>query len=180
MTTALEDVSANDGFPTKSWPRERNYAHSTATQDRCPIRSVGICDGEPDVAPSQSLRKFAQQSLIRGSAGYRGQVDVEIVGAESACSPDLSIEALAEDYQGCGKRPDLPLHRNPIPMSQKFATNVDHVVGRNIRIHRMVKGLSQAALGEKLGITFQQVQKYEKGTNRVGAGRLFQIAANSW
>jgi len=62
-------------------------------------------------------------------------------------------------------------------MAKRSATNLDRVVGRNIRLCRQAKGLSQSDLAEKLGITFQQIQKYEKGVNRVGAGRLFQIAA---
>src|ERR1700747_872955 len=52
----------------------------------------------------------------------------------------------------------------------------DMDVGRRIRAQRLVRGLSQTDLGRSLGITFQQVQKYEKGANRVGAGRLTQIA----
>ena len=53
---------------------------------------------------------------------------------------------------------------------------MDKIVGRNIRIYRLAKGLSQTDLANKLGITFQQIQKYEKGTNRVGSGRLFEIS----
>ena len=53
---------------------------------------------------------------------------------------------------------------------------VDRIVGRNIRIYRLAKGLSQTQLADQLGLTFQQVQKYEKGKNRVGAGRLFEIS----
>jgi transcriptional regulator with XRE-family HTH domain len=53
---------------------------------------------------------------------------------------------------------------------------VDKIVGRNVRIYRLAKGLSQTDLANKLGITFQQIQKYEKGTNRVGSGRLFEIS----
>ena len=60
---------------------------------------------------------------------------------------------------------------------QKPAQKIDKVIGRNIRIHRLAKKMSQTDLGEKLGVSFQQVQKYENGTNRVGSGRLFQIAA---
>jgi transcriptional regulator with XRE-family HTH domain len=52
----------------------------------------------------------------------------------------------------------------------------DMDVGRRIRAQRLVRGLSQTDLGRSLGITFQQVQKYEKGANRVGAGRLTRIA----
>ena len=58
----------------------------------------------------------------------------------------------------------------------KSASKTDKLVGRNIRVHRLVRGLTQEGLGEKLGVTFQQIQKYEKGTNRVGSGRLYQIA----
>lgn len=45
-----------------------------------------------------------------------------------------------------------------------------------MRLRRMLVGLSQEKMGEMLGLTFQQVQKYEKGVNRIGAGRLYQIA----
>ena len=53
---------------------------------------------------------------------------------------------------------------------------VDKLVGQNIRIFRMAKGISQTELGNSVGVTFQQIQKYEKGVNRVGAGRLTKIA----
>ena len=49
---------------------------------------------------------------------------------------------------------------------------VDRIVGNNIRIYRVAKGLSQTDLANALGVTFQQVQKYEYGTNRIGPGRL--------
>jgi transcriptional regulator with XRE-family HTH domain len=60
--------------------------------------------------------------------------------------------------------------------SNKSATSIDKQVGLNIRVHRLAKDMTQEDLGEKLGVTFQQVQKYENGTNRVGSGRLYQIA----
>jgi transcriptional regulator with XRE-family HTH domain len=53
---------------------------------------------------------------------------------------------------------------------------VDVLVGRCIRMHRLTRGMSQTDLASQLGLTFQQVQKYEKGTNRIGAGRLVRIA----
>ena len=53
---------------------------------------------------------------------------------------------------------------------------VDVIVGKKIRARRRVLGMSQASLADQLGITFQQVQKYEKGTNRVSASRLQQTA----
>ena len=59
----------------------------------------------------------------------------------------------------------------------KKPTSADKVVGQNIRFHRLAGGLSQSDLGHKLGVSFQQVQKYERGTNRVGSGRLLLIAS---
>ncbi|WP_273720920.1 MULTISPECIES: helix-turn-helix domain-containing protein [unclassified Bartonella] len=52
----------------------------------------------------------------------------------------------------------------------------DISVGKKIRLRRSIIGLSQQKLGSRLGVTFQQIQKYEKGINRVGAGRLQEIA----
>jgi transcriptional regulator with XRE-family HTH domain len=54
---------------------------------------------------------------------------------------------------------------------------VDVAVGRNVRIWRLAKGLSQAQLAHRLGVTFQQVQKYEVGANRIGTGRIVKLAA---
>lgn len=52
----------------------------------------------------------------------------------------------------------------------------DAVVGHNIRAQRLARGMSQTALGREIGVTFQQVRKYEKGVNRVGSGRLVRVA----
>ena len=67
--------------------------------------------------------------------------------------------------QSGGWREDLP---NP--------NDVDRAVGHRIRELRVLRGMSQSALGAAVGLTFQQVQKYERGGNRIGAGRLLQIA----
>lgn len=61
-------------------------------------------------------------------------------------------------------------------MSIKAPNPVDKYVGSRIRMRRIMIGMSQEKLGDSLGLTFQQIQKYEKGTNRVGASRLQQIA----
>lgn len=52
---------------------------------------------------------------------------------------------------------------------------MDHVIGHRIRAAREAAGYGQVALAEAVGITFQQIQKYESGKNRVGAARLFEI-----
>jgi transcriptional regulator with XRE-family HTH domain len=61
-------------------------------------------------------------------------------------------------------------------MSPKAPGALDRYVGTRMRVRRLEVGMSQEKLGEFLGITFQQVQKYEKGTNRVSISRLHQIA----
>jgi transcriptional regulator with XRE-family HTH domain len=63
-----------------------------------------------------------------------------------------------------------------LEMSTKAPNPVDKYVGSRVRMRRIMLGMSQEKLGEALGLTFQQVQKYEKGTNRVGASRLQQIS----
>ncbi|NLS00960.1 helix-turn-helix transcriptional regulator [Rhizobium sp. P38BS-XIX] len=59
---------------------------------------------------------------------------------------------------------------------KKPPSPIDVEVGRRIRLQRRILGMSQSALAEGLNVTFQQVQKYEKGTNRVGASRLQRVA----
>lgn len=61
-------------------------------------------------------------------------------------------------------------------MAKKAPNPIDKHVGSRVRMRRMMVGMSQEKLGESLGITFQQIQKYEKGTNRIGASRLQQIS----
>jgi transcriptional regulator with XRE-family HTH domain len=61
-------------------------------------------------------------------------------------------------------------------MPKKQANPIDVQVGNRVRIRRMLIGMSQEKLGDLLGLTFQQVQKYEKGVNRIGAGRLYEVA----
>lgn len=61
-------------------------------------------------------------------------------------------------------------------MAKSSANITDVHIGRRIRLRRQELEMSQQTLGEKLGLTFQQVQKYEKGTNRVGGSRLYQLA----
>ncbi len=59
---------------------------------------------------------------------------------------------------------------------EKSPNPIDIHVGSRVRLRRLLVGMSQDRLGEELGVTFQQVQKYERGTNRIGASRLFQIS----
>jgi ribosome-binding protein aMBF1 (putative translation factor) len=69
----------------------------------------------------------------------------------------------------------LSNHSKPTKLHPRSAGNVDVALGRRIRLRRVEIGLSQSELGEKLGVSFQQVQKYEKAVNRVGVSRSQQI-----
>ena len=61
-------------------------------------------------------------------------------------------------------------------MAGKKPNPIDTHVGSRVRLRRMLMGMSQERLGDSMSLTFQQVQKYEKGVNRIGASRLFQIS----
>ena len=61
-------------------------------------------------------------------------------------------------------------------MATKAPNPIDKYVGSRVRMRRIMLGMSQEKLGDALGLTFQQIQKYEKGTNRVGASRIQQIS----
>jgi transcriptional regulator with XRE-family HTH domain len=60
--------------------------------------------------------------------------------------------------------------------SRADSSAIDKIIGQNVRIQRLAKRVSQSQLGKHLGLTFQQIQKYENGKNRIGSGRLLQIA----
>ena len=75
----------------------------------------------------------------------------------------MARSELADEHDGDEKGSRRP---NPI----------DIHVGSRVRLQRMLRGISQEKLGERLGLTFQQIQKYEKGVNRIGASRLFELA----
>lgn len=64
----------------------------------------------------------------------------------------------------------------PAERSARRANPIDVHVGSRVRLRRMLMGMSQEKLGEHLGLTFQQIQKYEKGINRIGASRLFDLS----
>lgn len=62
------------------------------------------------------------------------------------------------------------------PMGKRSRDPIDADVAKRVRALRLQRGLSQNELSDALGVTFQQVQKYERGANRISAGRLFRIA----
>jgi transcriptional regulator with XRE-family HTH domain len=64
----------------------------------------------------------------------------------------------------------------PLSMAKKSPSAIDRQIGARVRMRRLMLDISQEQLAEGLGISFQQVQKYERGINRIGAGRLQKIA----
>ena len=94
---------------------------------------------------------FRHPFFIREAAGKRITFQFEIV-----------------EYEMAAKRLRVSVNKPSL---------IDVTIGRNVRIWRMAKGLSQAQLASRLGLTFQQVQKYETGGNRVPTGRLVKLAA---
>jgi transcriptional regulator with XRE-family HTH domain len=63
-----------------------------------------------------------------------------------------------------------------VPVAKKVPNPIDVHVGSRVRIRRLKLGMSQEKLGDALGVTFQQVKKYEKGANRIGASRLQHVS----
>ena len=63
-----------------------------------------------------------------------------------------------------------------MPMPRKKQHEIDAYIGARVRLRRLMLEMSQEMLGHKLGLTFQQVQKYERGINRISASRLFELA----
>lgn len=91
------------------------------------------------------------------------------VAAESAFTWRLGeILIMREALDGIEFKGDDKTSRRPNP--------IDVHVGGRVRLRRMLLGLSQEKLGEQLGLTFQQIQKYEKGVNRIGASRLYDLS----
>ncbi|MGP9821432.1 helix-turn-helix domain-containing protein [Salinarimonas sp. NSM] len=64
-------------------------------------------------------------------------------------------------------------------MSTRCPTDIDRFVGQRIRLARRIAKMSQQKLGEQIGVTYQQIQKYENGTDRIGAGRLHQVSLST-
>jgi transcriptional regulator with XRE-family HTH domain len=84
---------------------------------------------------------------------------------ENLLLPSLPEETARSQFP---RRPGRPKMETPNP--------VDVRVGARLRLRRTMLGLSQEKLGEAIGLTFQQVQKYERGANRIGASRLYELS----
>lgn len=79
---------------------------------------------------------------------------------------------MKETPDGCERDPRI----REEPLKARSPHPVDVHVGGRVRLRRMTRGMSQETLGRSLGVTFQQIQKYEKGINRIGASRMFELS----
>jgi transcriptional regulator with XRE-family HTH domain len=127
----------------------------------CRCRNDAIAPRAPDTVAARSYRSVrkagpgeqnfgAHRQDCRGETSYLGHAISSLHRSQTT----LKVDAVAK----------------------RSARPVDVLVGQNIRLCRLQQGLSQTELGQRIGLTFQQIQKYEKGANRVGASRLTQIA----
>jgi transcriptional regulator with XRE-family HTH domain len=114
------------------------------------------------IAPSK-VEQFVKRGMIEANSRYADLSGGEWVTGGTACLTASTKQA---------QPPNLSEER----MSIKLPNPVDVHVGRRVKMRRMMLNLSQSDLGEKSGITFQQIQKYEKGSNRVSAGRLQEFS----
>lgn len=71
----------------------------------------------------------------------------------------------------------VPYEAEKLDVGKRKPKPLDLRIGRRIQVRRKTLGISQGALGESIGVTFQQIQKYEKGANRIGASQLQAIAS---
>jgi len=105
--------------------------------------------------------------------GFRNKVTVDTYF--NAANTDESLTYFSRGSRS--KDGKIRMNRSAAKkMKQRSAGKPDIELGKRIRLRRVEQKISQAELGDKLGVSFQQVQKYEKGVNRVGAARLQQIA----
>lgn len=88
----------------------------------------------------------------------------------------MTIQGCLINHLHVSEKESSPDRARPESRSSAAAGPVDVHVGNRIRLRRTLMGLSQEKLGEALGLTFQQIQKYERGANRVGASRLYDLA----
>jgi transcriptional regulator with XRE-family HTH domain len=121
-------------------------------------------------------RKF-RSARLTGASGFGGSDRPQLqCGAKPQPCP-IATGAFTENVFGADARPPIKMALFMFARVEKKSPNpVDKHVGRRVRMRRMMLAMSQEKLGNALGLTFQQVQKYEKGTNRIGASRLQQIS----
>jgi transcriptional regulator with XRE-family HTH domain len=134
---------------------EKRYAVDPYIQKVLSAPDKEICEQVPsdDLELAKNAIRNARSAMAPTSVNYL-QTEAELNRA------DVGLGVSKDRLESPGREP------NPM----------DIHVGSRVRLRRMAVGMSQEKLGEQMGLTFQQMQKYEKGTNRIGASRLYQMA----
>jgi transcriptional regulator with XRE-family HTH domain len=110
--------------------------------------------------------------MMPASAGY---LTLRIAIHRSYIASDSSLEIVSE-VTSMDNDQIITVDNKKPDGSKKTPNLVDIHVGSRVKLRRMLVGLSQEKLGVSMGLTFQQIQKYEKGMNRIGASRLFRLS----
>ena len=126
----------------------------------------------PRLRASQADRVQALHSGGMNDVAIATKLQIGLVAVRRLLAP-----APAAAERPAAKRPAAPRTTRRRIASIDGPSPVDVHVGRQVRMHRTVAGLSQTQLAESIGLTFQQVQKYERGANRISASTLTRIAA---
>lgn len=143
------------------------------------------CDGVVMLQPRLlALRGVGRSGTahIMQRAGDRSETRPITNNIQDVFSPHGRVQrpvGMDEKGKRMALEPSTPLKseaKSAPTANQRSANSVDGHVGARVRIRRLELGLSQERLADQLGITFQQVQKYERGSNRIGASRLHQIS----
>src|SRR5208283_3374141 len=119
-------------------------------------------------------------SLPTPARGYRSGVGTLSFCVEPGCRSRTMVYSITSICCLCeGDRPKMAMQqqtRRPGRRKGDKPNPIDIHVGSRVRLRRNMLGLSQEKLGEAIGLTFQQVQKYERGANRIGASRLLELS----
>jgi transcriptional regulator with XRE-family HTH domain len=126
---------------------------------------------------SQDLMNCSLGWFVRWNNGMHAKFNSQQYATKATIRRSAGTGVFTENVFGADARPPIKMALFMFARVEKKSPNpVDKHVGRRVRMRRMMLAMSQEKLGNALGLTFQQVQKYEKGTNRIGASRLQQIS----
>src|SRR5882762_170486 len=164
------------------WPvmparRDTVTGSSSLWSMKISVNSPTCCRRAAPVSPGRTSARIRSTSMrtncCAGSTCIYFSCPIWSYQVNPSCSPTLR-----EDGAGHARRRYHIVFRFlGGSMTIRRADANDAIVGQNIRANRLSRGMSQSDLAGAIGVTFQQVQKYEKGTNRVGSGRLVRVAA---
>jgi transcriptional regulator with XRE-family HTH domain len=134
-------------------------------------RGGPIGRGEPAPPVAAGLSRWPQRVAAARRRCSAPEVDAFII-----CTYQLQAQDRMDGAEWMSRPTEFAAEVDGEEKGSRRPNPIDVHVGSRVRFRRMLLGMSQEKLGEKLGLTFQQIQKYEKGINRIGASRLFDLA----